>query len=92
MEVESQMIRIYLTSNKLGKKSDQRSSNIYLEISNKRWLPKKGRLKLPTFLSSSNLFFYEYSTVVNFEEHFLNIVSAVREWDLQLKMRNRINV
>jgi len=91
MEVESQMIRIYLTSNKLGIKSDQHSSNIYLEISNKRWLPKKGRLKFPNFLVSSNLYFYEYSTIINFEEHLLNIVSAVRDWDLQLKMRNRIN-
>lgn len=92
MEVESQMIRIYMTSNKLGKKSDQQISNSFLEISNKRWLPRKGRLKLPNFLSNSNLYFYEYSTIINFKEHFLNLVSAVREWDIKLKMRDIINV
>jgi hypothetical protein len=91
IEVESQMIRIYLRSNKLEKKTDQHGSNSYSEISNKRWLPKKGRLKLPNILSSPNLYFFEYSTLINFKEHFLNIVSAVRDWDLQLKIRNRIN-
>ncbi len=92
IEVESQMIRIYMTSNKLGIKSNQYSANSFLEISNKRWLPRKGRLKLPNFLSNSNLYFYEYSTIINFKEQFLNIVSAVREWDIQLKLRGKINV
>lgn len=85
IEVESQMIRIYMTSNKLGIKSDQHSSGSHIEISNKRWLPKRGRLKLPNFLFSSNLYFFEYSTIINFKEQFLNIVSAVREWDILFK-------
>ncbi len=66
--------------------------NILFKYNFKRWLPRKGRLKLPNFLSNSHLYFYEYSTIINFKEYFLNLVSAVREWDIKLKMRDNINV
>jgi len=89
VKVESQMIRIYMTSNKLGLKSEQHGFNIYKEISEKRWLPRKGKIFFPIFQSSPYLRFHEYSTPINFKEHFLNIVSAIREWDL--KNKNRIH-
>ena len=81
-EIESQMVRIYMTSNKLGLKSDQDRFNLHKEISAKKWLPRKGRFTFPTFLYSPHLYLREYSTPINFKEHFLNLVSAIREWDI----------
>jgi len=85
IEVESHMIKIYLTSNKLGLKSEKRGFNFYKEISEKRWLPRKGKTVFPIFQFSPHLHFYESSTPINFKEHFLNIVSAIREWDIKNK-------
>ena len=81
-EIESQMVRIYMTSNKLGLKSDQNGFNLHKEISEKKWLPRKGRFTFPTFLYNPYLYLREYSTPINFKEHFLNLVSAIREWDI----------
>lgn len=81
-EVESKMIRIYMTSNKLCLKSNQLEFNLHKEISEKRWLPIKRRLISPTLQRRSYLYFHEYSTLINFKENFLNIVSAIREWDI----------
>ncbi len=80
-ENESQMVRIYMTSIKLGLKSDQVLLKQYKEISEKKWLPQEGRYKLFRFLSRSHLYFHEFSNPINFKEHFLNLVSAIREWD-----------
>ncbi|MFX0023031.1 MAG: hypothetical protein ACFE9S_11960 [Candidatus Hermodarchaeota archaeon] len=82
-ENESQMVRIYMTSRKLGLKSDQALFRLYNEISEKKWLPRKGRSKIHTFLYDPHLYFREYSNLINFKEHFLNLVSAIREWDIQ---------
>ncbi len=81
-EVESNMIRINMTSNKLCPKSNQTGFNLHKEISEKRWLPIKRRLISPMLQKRSYLYFQEYSTLINFKEHFLNIVSAIREWDV----------
>lgn len=87
-EVESQMIRIYMTSNKICSKSNQPGFNLHKEISERRWLPRKRSLIFRTLYLSPNLYFHEYSTPINFKEHFLNIVSAVREWDNTYKKGN----
>ena len=84
-EVESQMIRIYMTSNKLWPKSIDSGFKIHKEISEKRWLPRKGRFTFSTNHLGLYLYFHEYSTPINFKEHFLNIVSAIREWDTTIK-------
>jgi len=82
-EIESQMVRIYMTSSKLSLKSDMDGFNLHKEISEKKWLPKKGRFTFPASLYSRHLHFREYSTPINFKEHFLNLISAIREWDLR---------
>lgn len=87
-EVESQMVRIYMTSNKLCSKPNQTGFNIHKEISERRWLPRKRKLIFRTLHLSPNLYFHEYSTPINFKEHFLNIVSAIREWDNTYKKGN----
>lgn len=84
MEIESQMIRFYMTSNKLGSRSNHYELNLYKEISERRWLPKRGKGFFPTFQLSQYLHFQEYSAPINFKEHFLNLVSAIREWDIKI--------
>ena len=84
-EVESQMIRIYMTSNKLWSKSSDSGTKIHKEISEKRWLPRKGKVTFSTYRLGLYLYFHGYSTPINFKENFLNIVSAIREWDVAIK-------
>ncbi len=81
-EVESQMVKIFMTSNKLGPKSDQSGHALYNKISENRWLQRRDNRILPRFISRNYLFFHEYATLINFKEHFINIVSAIREWDI----------
>lgn len=88
IEAETQMIGIYMSSNKLGLKSEQYGYNIYKKISEKRWLPKRGKNVFSATHFSSYLQFHEYSTPINFKEHFLNIVSAIKEWDMLYKKKN----
>ena len=85
VEAESQMVRFYMKSNKLGLKSDEYKYKLHKEISEKRWLPKKSNQGFPKFQISSKLRFYESSSPKNFKEHFLNIISAIREWDNMIK-------
>ncbi len=85
VEAESQMVRIYMTSNKLGLKSDELKYEFLKDISEKRWLPRKHKKILPILQFSPNLRFYESSSPTNFKEHFLNIISAIREWDILTK-------
>jgi len=66
VEAESQMVRFYMKSNKLGLKSDEYKYNLYKEISEKRWLPKKSNQGFPKFQISSKLRFYESSSPKNF--------------------------
>ncbi len=81
-EVESQMVKIFMTSNKLSPKADQSGHALYKKISEKRWLQRKDNRNLPHFMSKNYLYFHEYATLINFKEHILNIVSAIREWDI----------
>ena len=89
-EVESHMIRIYMNSNKLCSKSNESGFKIHKEISEKRWLPRKGRFTFSTYRLGLYLYFHEYSTLINFKEHFINIVSAIREWDTAIKNHKKI--
>ena len=81
-KVESQMVKIFMTSNKLGPKADQSGHARYNKISEKRWLQKKDNKILPRLISKNYLFFHEYATLINFKEQILNVVSAIREWDI----------
>ncbi|MFX0167624.1 MAG: hypothetical protein ACFE9V_20065 [Candidatus Hodarchaeota archaeon] len=81
-EVESQMVRIYMISSKLCPKADQTKILLYNKISENRWLQKKDHRILIGPIPKNYLYFREYATIVNFKEHFLNLVSAIREWDI----------
>jgi len=81
-EAESQMVKIFMTSNKLGLKTDQSGFALYDKISEKRWLLKKDNKILDRLIYKKYLVFHEYATLINFKEHLMNIVSAIREWDI----------
>ena len=81
-EVESKMIRINMISNKLCLKSNRRGFNLHKEISEKRWLPLKRNLNSLAYHRKSYLYFHEFSNPINIKEQFLNLVSAIREWDI----------
>ncbi|MFX0143476.1 MAG: hypothetical protein ACFE9C_05305 [Candidatus Hodarchaeota archaeon] len=83
LEAETHMIRILMTSSKLSLRSNKSGFGIYKEISDKRWLPKKSRLIIPKIQLTQYLHFQDNSSLINFKEHFLNIVSAMREWDIK---------
>ncbi|MFW9969110.1 MAG: hypothetical protein ACFFDF_02840 [Candidatus Odinarchaeota archaeon] len=82
-EIESQMVRIYMTSNKLGHKSNQDEYDLHKLISEQKWLPRKGKFNFKNLIYNSPLYLREYSTPLNFKEHFLNLASAIREWDIK---------
>ena len=81
-DVESQMVKIFMTSNKLGSKGVQSEIALYNKISDKRWLQRVDKRRLPRLLDRKYLYFHEYATLINFKEQLLNIVSAIREWDI----------
>ena len=76
------MVKIFMTSNKLGPKTDQSGLELYNKIIENRWLQRKDNRNISYFISKNYLFFHEYSNLINFKEHILNIVSAIREWDI----------
>ncbi|MFX0083022.1 MAG: hypothetical protein ACFE94_14830 [Candidatus Hodarchaeota archaeon] len=71
-----------MISSKLCPKADQTKILLYNKISENRWLQKKDHRILIGPIPKNYLYFREYATIVNFKEHFLNLVSAIREWDI----------
>jgi len=77
-----------MNSIKLCLRSNVSGGKTHKEISEKRWLLRKGRSTDLTYHLRKYLCFHEYSTPANFREHFLNIVSALRDWDTTIKKVN----
>ncbi|KKN61199.1 hypothetical protein LCGC14_0524400 [marine sediment metagenome] len=75
-------IWIYITSNRIALKSDQEKKKIFSQISEKRWLPRKRNYPFFTNYLNPFLQFHEFTTLLNFQKQFLNIVLAIHDWDL----------
>lgn len=74
-EEDSYLVGIHLTSNRLSSRFDKCGRIIYSRISQRRWLSRKRKFKLNPYL-----YFREFSTPVNFQKQFLNMVLALNEW------------
>lgn len=80
--IESNVIVINMKSKKVCSKSNVEGAQLFESISNRRWLQKRGRSLFPMPFKGRSLHFYERSTPLNFKNNFLNLVSALREWDV----------
>ncbi|MHA1193463.1 MAG: hypothetical protein ACTSP9_14440 [Promethearchaeota archaeon] len=72
---DSNLVGIYLTSNRLSPKNDRCGRVIHSIIAKRRWLSRKKKSKFNPYLH-----FYEFSTPLNFQKQFLNIALALKEW------------
>ncbi len=82
--LDSHLVKIHMKSNKLFSDLDQGKLDHFREINEKRWLPKNVREKFVHYVKPK-YYFNEYSTIINFKKQLINLVSAIREWDLHIK-------
>ena len=74
-EEDSNLVGIHLTSNKLSSRFDKCGRIIHSRISQRRWLSRKRKS-----IFNPYLYFREFSTPINFQKQFLNMVLALHEW------------
>lgn len=92
---EDGILKIYLSSNRLTRKNNFQKGELYKKIAQERWLPKKGRFK--TFYPKLNPFyhFYEFANPINLKNQFLNLILALKKWDMDkdviLQNKERLN-
>lgn len=82
---DQQLIGLYLTSNNIAVRFNNKNRTLYKRIVEDRWLPRKRRFTFSIFKANLFLKFYEFSTPLNFQKQFLNIILALQDWDMNVK-------
>ena len=80
---EINQLVIFMKSNRIAYKMNKAKRELFVRISENRWLPRIKKSRLFIFRIRPFLHFHEYSTPINFQKQFLNIVLALKEWDLK---------
>ncbi|NHJ25773.1 MAG: hypothetical protein EAX89_14420 [Candidatus Lokiarchaeota archaeon] len=80
--LDSHLVKIHMKSNRLFSDLDQSKLDHFREINEKRWLPRRTIEEKFMGYIKPKYYFNEYSTIINFKKQFINLVSAIREWDL----------
>lgn len=83
--LEPQSIRIFLSSNRLCFKFNNEKKKIYNSIIESEWLPKNEGKIFPRLSLNPYLYFHEFAIPINFQTQFINLVGAIRDWDLSFK-------
>ena len=79
--LDSNVIRIHMKSSLLFSGKNAHKLNIFRDINERRRLKKSSILKRKSFKFNPKYYFNERATIINYKDRFLNIVSAIREWD-----------
>jgi hypothetical protein len=79
--LDSNLIKIYMKSSQLFSGRNAQKLNLFRDINERRRLKKSGNLENRSLQYKPKYYFNEISTIINYRDRFINIVSAVREWD-----------
>ena len=79
--LDSNVIKIHMKSCPLFSGKNAHKLAIFREINEKRRLKKSDISERKGFKLKPKYYFNEKSTIINYKDRFINIVSAIREWD-----------
>ena len=81
--LETSQLGIYMKSKRIANKMNNTKRELYDNICENRWLPRKAKSFI--FRIYPYIHFHEYSNPINFQKQFLNLVLALQEWDVKTK-------
>jgi uncharacterized protein YxeA len=86
----TQTISVFMTSNRLTSKMDRMGIKLYKKIAQYRWLPNKNSRVLTKKKLTPFLRFFEYSSLVNFQQNLLNLALALKDFEKRYFRENLV--
>ena len=79
--LDSNVIKIHMKSSLLFSGKNAQKLDIFRNINERRRLKKSSIFERKRVKFKPKYYFNERATIINYKDRFLNIVSAIREWD-----------
>jgi len=79
--LDSNLIKVTMKSSQLFSGGNDQKLERFRDINEKRRLKKSSKLERKSIKFNPKYYFNETSTIINYKDRFINIVSAIREWD-----------